>query len=50
MTEELHITENHDAISLLEAIASEQQIKVTVALNSCKYATVASQIPACLSQ
>ncbi|KAG6978210.1 putative amidase [Fusarium oxysporum f. sp. conglutinans] len=48
--EEIEITEMHDAVSLLEAIASRRYTAVAVARAFCKRAIIAHQVTCCLTQ
>ncbi|KAF6514058.1 hypothetical protein HZS61_006314 [Fusarium oxysporum f. sp. conglutinans] len=48
--EEIEITEMHDAVSLLEAIASRRYTAVAVARAFCKRAIIAHQLTCCLTQ
>jgi amidase len=47
--EEIHITEDHDATSLAEAIAARKYTAVSVATAFCKRAAIAHQLTCCLT-
>lgn len=49
-TEEIEITENYDAVSLAEAIASKKYSAVTVATAFSKRAIISHQLTCCLTQ
>ncbi|KAM0559871.1 hypothetical protein ACHAPJ_003819 [Fusarium lateritium] len=49
-SEELAITEDYDAVSLLEAIANRKHTSVAVARAFCKRAIIAHQLTCCLTQ
>ncbi|KAH7056948.1 amidase signature domain-containing protein [Macrophomina phaseolina] len=48
--EELHITEDYDAVGLAAAIAARKYTAVTVATAFCKRAIIADQVSCCLTQ